>query len=131
MLYGNILLGLTVAVIPFVPKSSFVPVGLILLFLLAVANGFVGPAVMTIISILAPRNEQGISMGVYQSFTSLARAAGPLMGGALYGIDYHVPYLSALVVYGINVVLVVVFMRKLVLHRAENREQHTQQQQTA
>lgn len=131
MLYGNVMLGICVVLIPFVPKSLFVPVELILLFLLAVANGFVGPAVMSLISVLAPKNEQGLSMGIYQSFSSAARALGPLLSGALYGINYHVPYITAFVVYGINAVLVIVFMRKLVLHRAENGSDNTQQNQAA
>ena len=112
MLGGNLLLGLTVAVIPFVPVRLFVPLELILLFLLAVANGFVGPSIMSMLSQIAPPKEQGISLGIYQSFLSLARAAGPLMGGALYGIDYRVPYLTAFVIYVLNAVLVVRFLSK-------------------
>lgn len=131
LLWGNILLGLSVVGIPFVPKDLFVPLELILLFSLAVANGFVGPSALSIVSQIAPRNEQGVVMGIYQSVGSLARAFGPLMGASLYGLDFRVPYLMALVLYGINAILVVYFLRKLVLHRAVNGESNTQQEQAA
>ena len=131
MLYGNILLAISVVLLPFVGKSWFVPLELILLFLLAVANGFVGPSVMSMVSVLAPRTEQGISMGIYQSFCSLARAIGPLLGGALYGINYHVPYLMAFVVYGGNALLVILFLRRMMAHQAslKDGEENADQQQ--
>lgn len=120
LFWGNILLGLSVVCIPFVPKAYFVPLELILLFSLAVANGFVGPSILSIVSQIAPKNEQGLVMGIYQSFGSLARAFGPIIGSSLYGINYHVPYLSAILVYGLNAFLVFLFVRKLTLHRTKN-----------
>lgn len=120
LFWGNILLGLSVVCIPFVPKAYFVPLELILLFSLAVANGFVGPSILSIVSQIAPKNEQGLVMGIYQSFGSLARAFGPIIGSSLYGINYHVPYLTAILVYGLNAFLVFLFVRKLTLHRTKN-----------
>lgn len=113
ILWGNILLGLSVVGIPFVSKANFIPLEFILLFFLAIANGFVGPSALSIVSQLAPRNEQGVVMGVYQSVGSLARMFGPIVGSSLYGLDYRAPYLVALVVYGTNAVLVYIFLQRL------------------
>lgn len=118
LLWGNILLGISVVGIPFVPKDLFIPLELILLFSLAVANGFVGPSALSIVSQIAPKNEQGVVMGIYQSVGSLARAFGPLVGASLYGLDYRAPYLIALVIYIINALLVLVFLKKLALRSA-------------
>jgi len=123
MLWGNILLGVSVMGIPFVPKEYFIPLELILLFGIAVGNGFVGPSSLSIVSQLAPRNEQGTVMGIYQSVGSLARVFGPILGSSLYGVDYRAPYLVALVVYGLNAVLVIVFLRKLKLHEQTKAEE--------
>ena len=131
LLWGNILLGLSVVGIPFVPKDLFIPLELILLFSLAVANGFVGPSALSIVSQIAPKNEQGVVMGIYQSVGSLARAFGPLVGASLYGLDYRVPYIMALVIYGLNSLLVVAFLKKLLLHRADNNGDDGNQNQSA
>ena len=131
MLIGNLLLAVSIVFLPFVSKAYFVPVELILLFILAIANGCVSPALLSIVSQLSPKNQQGISLGIYQSFGALARAIGPLIGGVLYGINFHVPYIGACILYILNTILVIVFLRKLALHRAHNSQDNTQQNQAA
>lgn len=118
--WGNILLGLSVVGIPFVSYEYFIPLELLLLFMLAVANGFVGPSALSIVSQIAPEKEKGLVMGIYQSFGSLARASGPIIGSSLYGFDFRVPYVAALVIYALNALLVFFFLRKLALRRVHN-----------
>ncbi|MFN8943771.1 MAG: MFS transporter [Pseudobdellovibrionaceae bacterium] len=52
---------------------------------LAVGNGLISPSIMGSISVLSNENEQGESMGVTQSLSSLGRILGPAVGGFLYG----------------------------------------------
>ncbi len=52
---------------------------------LAMGNGLVNPAIMGSVSVLSDENEQGESMGVTQSLSSLGRIAGPAIGGFIYG----------------------------------------------
>jgi MFS family permease len=45
------------------------------------------------ISMLAPSNEQGATMGVTQGVGSVARIAGPLFAASLFVIHSSLPYL--------------------------------------
>jgi DHA1 family tetracycline resistance protein-like MFS transporter len=63
---------------------------------LAVGNGASAPSSSAYVSRRAPPNEQGATLGVNQSFSSLARMLGPAFGGFLY--DYFnpgMPYVAA------------------------------------
>lgn len=51
---------------------------------LAVGTSFSNPATLGSISLLAPAEEQGMTMGVAQSLSSLGRILGPALGGFLY-----------------------------------------------
>lgn len=119
LLWGNVLLAVSVVGIPFIPKGLFIPLELLCLFGLAVANGCVGPSALSIVSQIAPDNEKGLVMGIYQSFGSLARATGPILGSSLYGVTYFTPFLAAFVVYGLNAAIVFVFLRKWLLGRKQ------------
>lgn len=52
---------------------------------LAMGNGLVNPAIMGSVSVLSHESEQGESMGVTQSLSSLGRIVGPATGGLIYG----------------------------------------------
>lgn len=57
-----------------------------------VGNSVMGPTC----SSLATKNAttgQGASLGLLQSFGSLGRIVGPVLGGALYGVNMRLPYL--------------------------------------
>ena len=58
----------------------------------------VGTALMgpTSTSLVTKRNthSQGAALGIFQSFGSLGRIFGPIIGGALYGLNIHLPYLA-------------------------------------
>jgi multidrug resistance protein len=113
LFWGNVLLALSVLGIPFVSKAYFIPVELILLFGIAVANGCVGPSALSVVSQIAPEKEKGLVMGIYQSFSSLARAAGPILGSSLYGISFFTPFLAACFIYGANAIITFFFLKRL------------------
>ena len=51
-----------------------------------------GPSLASLLSQKANPGELGQTLGLNQSFGSLARVAGPTLGGFLYGLDFHLPY---------------------------------------
>ena len=68
---------------------------LIALAVLSLGTGLTRAPVFGLISILAPANEQGATLGVAQSAGSLARITGPLFVGTLFGIHPAWPYVAS------------------------------------
>jgi multidrug resistance protein len=65
-----------------------------LILFVAVQNlgsAFLNPSLSSYVSKRADAG-QGTDMGLQQSFMSLGRVAGPLWGGAVFSISYHMPY---------------------------------------
>ena len=54
---------------------------------LSIGSAVVGPAMTSWISKRNPPTDQGIVMGVFNSYQSLGRVVGPLLGGALFDIS--------------------------------------------
>lgn len=111
MVYGCILMGLGLLGIPFVPTGHFFPWALIPMVLLAGANGLMMPSISSLLSSLASGKEQGQVLGMNQSFGSLARIAGPLLGGALYGLHFTAPYIGGAVLMVGALLFVLAFQR--------------------
>lgn len=86
------------AMIPWVTADSFIPFELIAFAILALANGCITPSVTSLLSKSATPTEVGQVLGVNQSFGSLARAAGMALSGFMYGIEYHLPFITGAVV---------------------------------
>jgi DHA1 family tetracycline resistance protein-like MFS transporter len=64
--------------------------------LLALGNGLTQPTTSALISRRAPADQQGATLGVNQSFASLARSFGPALGGWLYAtLGPSAPYTAA------------------------------------
>jgi len=62
--------------------------------LIALGNGLTTPSISAFASRRATATTQGLTLGALQSAAALARAAGPLVGGALYAaVDPRAPYL--------------------------------------
>jgi MFS family permease len=73
---------------------------------LALGNGLTQPAIPAFISRRAPPDRQGGTLGVNQSFASLARTFGPAVGGWLYGsVGVRAPYTVASVGMGLALAL--------------------------
>jgi MFS family permease len=79
-------------------SSDFGPWGVLALYtsagMIALGNGLTTPSLPAFASRRATLTTQGVTLGALQSASALARAAGPLVGGALYAaIDPRAPYL--------------------------------------
>lgn len=93
MIAGNLFMFFGLTFLPFVPVKWFIPLALILLAFLSLGNSFLTPTINTKLSAIAADQEKGKILGTNQSFGSLARVFGPLIGGALYSIHFQIPYL--------------------------------------
>jgi multidrug resistance protein len=60
-------------------------------------SAFLSPSLSSYIS-KHTASGQGTAMGLQQSFMSLGRVAGPLWGGAVFKISYHMPYYTGAVI---------------------------------
>jgi MFS transporter, DHA1 family, tetracycline resistance protein len=94
LLSGIIIVMLSLSLVPWVTRDSFIPWQLITFGLLALGNGCITPTVTSLLSKAAKPNEVGQVLGVSQSFGSLARAAGMGVSGFLYGYEFHLPFLA-------------------------------------
>jgi len=79
-------------------STSFGSAGVVVLYtsagLIALGNGLTTPTLPAFASRRATATTQGVTLGTLQSAAALARAAGPLVGGALYAaIAPRAPYL--------------------------------------
>jgi len=64
--------------------------------LLALGNGLTQPTTSAFVSRRSPGDRQGSTLGIHQSFASLARTFGPALGGWLYGnLGPTMPYAAA------------------------------------
>lgn len=95
MVYGSLCMAVGLGMIPFIPISLFVPLSIISILLLSLGNGCLNPTILSLLSRNAAQREQGEVLGTNQSFGSLARIAGPAMGGRLYSLGHALPYVSA------------------------------------
>ena len=89
---GSMMIGL--ALIPFSPSNYFFQSQVVFVVLLAFGSGCSQPALMSLLSRLSPINEQGQILGINMSFGSLARVVGPLLGGLLYELNFHFPFVG-------------------------------------
>lgn len=113
MIYGCILVGLGLALIPLVPVGqranvvmgadgqslsidldfAFVLLSLVPMILGAVGNACLNPSLVSILSRKSGPHELGEVMGQNQGFSSLGRVAGPAMAGPLYAMGMDLPFI--------------------------------------
>lgn len=60
----------------------------------AMGNAFLSPSVAALISRRSHGAEQGMSLGLHNSFLSLGRVAGPISAGFLFDVNLSLPYIS-------------------------------------
>lgn len=111
MVHGSVIMGLGLLSIPYVPDAYFVPLAFVPIAMLALANGCLMPSITSLLSRNATEKEQGQVLGLNQSFGSLARIAGPTMGGVLYGWHHTSPYIGGAVLMGGALVFVLGYQR--------------------
>ncbi|MCB0734160.1 MAG: MFS transporter [Bacteroidetes bacterium] len=93
LVIGVMLLAIGLLAMPFLQDDLFIPWQLVALLLIALANGFIGPSLLSMITQYCEPHEVGRTTGLNQSFGSLGRVIGPIIGGALYEWEHHLPYL--------------------------------------
>jgi len=85
---------------------------LLITTVMSIGTGILQPILLSLVSKVAPENQQGIVMGVNQAFSSFARMLGPLWGGFAYEyLGYQIPFLT-----GAFFVLLVFIFSILYLH---------------
>lgn len=79
-----------IGLLPFLTTWGLLLVGLAIF---AIGSSLTRPPVFGMISMLAPSNEQGATMGVTQGVGSVARIAGPIFAASLFVAHASLPYL--------------------------------------
>ena len=91
--YGTYLFISSLLIIPWVTPETFIPIELIALAIMALANGCLTPSITSLLSKSADPKDVGQVLGVNQSFGSVARATGMGLSGFIYGIEFHLPFM--------------------------------------
>jgi MFS family permease len=96
---GTLLCGLALTGLVFAPGFFLF---LLCLCLLAFGHGLLHPSLSSLASLGAHPSRRGMTMGVFQSASSLARVMGPPCAGWLYDhTGYRSPFLTAAVILGL------------------------------
>ncbi len=84
VIIGCLMMAISLFTIPYItPENGGLTGVLIVVGLLAIGNSMASPAITSLASKISSQDSQGKSLGVLQSFASLARAIGPAVGGVL------------------------------------------------
>ena len=86
---GLSIIAFSLAITPFAPSGSAVP---LFVGLTAFGQSLVFPCVAALISRATPPDQQGAMLGLNMAAGSLARMAGPLLAGPLFGLAVGGPY---------------------------------------
>jgi MFS transporter, DHA1 family, tetracycline resistance protein len=87
--------------------SPTIPLMALTMTALAMGNGLTNPSTLGSISLVSPKEDQGMILGVTQSFSSLGRILGPALGGYIYSVlAISAPFLVASA-FGILALLIV------------------------
>ena len=89
---GSLIISIGLGLIPY--GGNFLGLALISGFL-SIGTGMLQPTLLSLISDVTPDQEQGVTLGVNQSLSALARVMGPLWGGfAFEFLGYPFPFLT-------------------------------------
>jgi DHA1 family tetracycline resistance protein-like MFS transporter len=92
LIIASFLMSITLALIPY--AGTFLGLAIVSIFL-SYGTATFSPTVLSLISENASETEQGITLGVNQSLSSLARVLGPLWGGfAFQYLGYEFPFIT-------------------------------------
>lgn len=93
--FGAFIIMITLALIPY--GGTFLGLAIISIFL-SIGLGVLQPTILSLISEVTKDSEQGITLGINQSFSAFARVLGPLWGGfAFEYFGYPFPFLTGAV----------------------------------
>lgn len=99
------------ALMPVGNVAWFLVFQLLGLLCLALANGCITPSISSLLSRYAKPEQVGHTLGVNQSFGSLARAAGMAMSGFLYGLNFRIPFFVGVAFMAIALAVSLVFRK--------------------
>ena len=92
LVVGSFLITVTLAIIPYAGNFLWLAVDSIFL---SFGTGMLQPTLLSLISEVTSEAEQGITLGVNQSLSALARMFGPLWGGFTFQyLGYAFPFLT-------------------------------------
>jgi len=90
--FGSFFIMTALALLPY--GDTFLGLAIICIFL-SIGTGIFQPTVLSLISEVTPEDEQGVTLGVNQSVSAMARVLGPLWGGfAFEFLGYPYPFLT-------------------------------------
>ena len=90
--FGTFFLMIGLALLPYGVNLTGV---IIIAAVMSIGTGILQPILVSLVSKVAPENEQGMVLGVNQSFSAFARMLGPLWGGFSYQyLGYQIPFLT-------------------------------------
>jgi MFS family permease len=81
--------------IPAMAQSGVYSNMLIVAVILAAGTGIFNPSQSSLISRSAPIDQQGGILGLNQSMGALGRVAGPALAGALFEVNFGLPFFTA------------------------------------
>jgi multidrug resistance protein len=88
---------------------------IIVVVVLALGLGFLQPTLLSLISEVTKDAEQGVTLGLNQSFSALARVLGPLWGGfAFEYFGYAFPFLTGAFFTFFVVILAIFYLPKII-----------------
>jgi DHA1 family tetracycline resistance protein-like MFS transporter len=94
MKFGMGLFIVGLMMIPWATRETFLPIELTAFALIALANGCLTPSITSLLSKKADARDVGQVLGVNQSFGSMARAVGMGLSGFIYGVEFHLPFIT-------------------------------------
>lgn len=112
MVCGCLLMMAGLLIFPNVPVHSFMPMGLIVVLVISIANGLIIPAANTLVSRKAGKEKQGAVLGSLQSFSSLSRTAGPLLSGYLFMMFYTLPFYTGAGIMCFCLIMALVYFKR-------------------
>ncbi len=92
---GLLLTCISIGMIPFLAKTGVYENMLFAAVILAAGTGIFNPSQSSLISRSAPADQQGGVLGLNQSMGALGRVAGPALAGALFELNYGLPFFTA------------------------------------
>lgn len=114
------LVGVSVAFLVF-PLIENIRGALVVISLMGFSSSFLRPALNTIISNRTTASEQGVTLGVANSYYSLGRMFGPVTGGIIYDyLGVNMPFLFAAVINSAAIALSFLFLRERIQSGGES-----------
>ncbi|AFM01008.1 MULTISPECIES: tetracycline resistance MFS efflux pump [Desulfitobacterium] len=113
--FGAVLCALAFLWMLWAPNAILLVLGTVVFM---TGNSFMTPTSSSLVS-KNSHNRQGASLGVFQSFGSLGRILGPLVGGGIYGLSMNTPYIIGMVTL---VLCLILFGSKIQDRKADEAE---------